>query len=49
MSKVNFSMFSMIETKRSFHLRTKIEISLSVMGVKFSEEKKSLLLIRYYK
>ena len=51
MSKVNFWMFGFIETKRlNIHLQTKIEINLSVIGVKFPEgKKKKLLFIRYYK
>ena len=47
MSKVNFWMFGFIETKRltSIHLRTKIEISSSVIGVKFPGEKKKKFVV----
>ena len=46
MSKVNFWIFGFIETKRSsIHLRTKIEISLSVIGVKFPGEKKKKFVV----
>ena len=46
MSKVNFWMFGFIETKRlSIDLRTKIEISLSVIGVKFPGEKKKKFVV----
>ena len=44
MSKVNFRMFGFIETKRlNIHLRTKNEISLSVIGIKFPGEKKKFV------
>ena len=43
MSKVNFWMFGFIET--SIHLRTKIEIILSVIGVKFPGEKKKKFVV----
>ena len=50
MSKVNFWISGFIETKRlnkkvEIHLRTKIEISLSVIGVKFPGEKKKKFVV----
>ena len=46
MNKVNFWMFSLIETKKlKVHLRTKIEISLTVIGVKFPGEKKKKFVV----
>ena len=44
MNKVNFWMFGFIETI-SIHLRTKIEISLSVIRVKFPEGKKEKFVV----
>ena len=47
MSKVNFWIFGFIETKRLNidYLRTKMEISLSVIGVKFPGGKKKKFVI----